>query len=463
VSRTPEIAAEPEPRLTLHNLHVLRTLAAYRVIVYHAACVAHWQVGATGLLDAIHLSPIRLDSFFVMSGALMVINLSRRPLSATAFLQQRLLRVLPLYWIMNGFALSLLCVHSKIFPWMFTVTRADLSITGVVSTLLLLPHDAAPLIYPAWTLSFELVLYLNVAFALALAVTGALRKTFGSWTGVALTVVSIAGCVCLGLAFGSSASILRMSKHDYVADAGFGVLLGGLFVHAEACCWRSRLRRNATLAYVMAAGALISSSAAGLLVPVPDETSVPLGNALVFGVPSALLVLSALLLESAGDWLGFNAISGVGDVQLGYGLAPWLDVRLGVAGGAFPGADSAGGLMSPLLGVAVGVPGMSVRPWLQVDAGMGFTGTLLRPLLRGALGVDLRLSNAFTLGPVFGYSHVFQTDGPRDSTDVGFLWLGIGIGFDPQKPRRVTHRFRPSKPACLRANPMASNATTAPR
>jgi outer membrane protein OmpA-like peptidoglycan-associated protein len=96
--------------------------------------------------------------------------------------------------------------------------------------------------------------------------------------------------------------------------------------------------------------------------------------------------------------------------------------------------------MSPLLGAAVGLPGDTVRPWLQLNVGTGFTGGLIRPMLRGEVGVDLRLSSAFTLGPALGYSQVFQSDGPRYTTDARFLWFGLVIGLDPQKSHRVTHR-----------------------
>jgi len=44
---------------------------------------------------------------------------ARRPLSDAAFLKQRMLRVLPPYWVMNGFVLSLLRVQSEIFRWRF--------------------------------------------------------------------------------------------------------------------------------------------------------------------------------------------------------------------------------------------------------------------------------------------------------------------------------------------------------
>lgn len=156
-------------------------------------------------------------------------------------------------------------------------------------------------------------------------------------------------------------------------------------------------------------------------------------------------------------WLGFDSLSPVGDLQLGYGVLDWLDVRIGVAGGAFPNAKHAGGLLSPLLGAALGVPAASVRPWLQLDVGMGFTGTLLRPLLRAEVGVGLPVTGGLTLGPVFGYTRVFQTDGPRDSTDAGFLWAGLAIGFDPFEARRA---IRPHAPVVLAPRVVTRESTT---
>jgi outer membrane protein OmpA-like peptidoglycan-associated protein len=140
--------------------------------------------------------------------------------------------------------------------------------------------------------------------------------------------------------------------------------------------------------------------------------------------------------------LGFDSLGWVGDVQLGYALTEWFDLRASVSGGLFGGNRDTGGLLAPLLGVAVGLPNDSVRPWVQLDAGLGVTGSLVRPLLRIGLGADLRLSSFLTLGPVIGYSQLFQTNGVGDSSDACFVWFGVSLGLRQASKRHVTQQTR---------------------
>jgi outer membrane protein OmpA-like peptidoglycan-associated protein len=152
----------------------------------------------------------------------------------------------------------------------------------------------------------------------------------------------------------------------------------------------------------------------------------------------ASLAAAAMISRDQLGRLGFDSIGGVGDVQVGYAVLPWLDVRAGVGAGAFAGAGRAGGLLAPLLGAALSWPNESIRPWLEADVGPGFTGALLRPLFRAAIGADFRLSTMLTLGPVVGYSHLFQTNHRGSSTDARFIWFGIALGLGPALKRQVT-------------------------
>jgi outer membrane protein OmpA-like peptidoglycan-associated protein len=128
--------------------------------------------------------------------------------------------------------------------------------------------------------------------------------------------------------------------------------------------------------------------------------------------------------------LGYSSPGGVLDLQLGYAVLPWLDVQLAVNGGAFRSSNSTGGLLSPLLGAAISLPG-SMRPYLQLDVGPGFTGGFTRPLFRAAIGLDVRVSRSILLGPILGYGHLFQINEPGASTDARFLWFGIVTSFAP--------------------------------
>lgn len=138
--------------------------------------------------------------------------------------------------------------------------------------------------------------------------------------------------------------------------------------------------------------------------------------------------------DSQRDWLGYDGLGAVGTLELGYGLFPMLELRVGAALGGFPSANHTGGLLQPQLGAALIWPESSTRPWLQLDGGLGFTGSVLRPALRASLGVDFQVTSALSLGPVFGYSHIFQHDLPGASTDARFLWFGLAFGLSSSRP-----------------------------
>jgi outer membrane protein OmpA-like peptidoglycan-associated protein len=140
---------------------------------------------------------------------------------------------------------------------------------------------------------------------------------------------------------------------------------------------------------------------------------------------------STMISRDQVGWLGFDSFGLVGNLQLGYTLLPWLAARVSLEAGGFAGAGRSrtGGLLAPLLGLALTWPRAGIRPWLQVDAGLGFTGDLQRPLFNAGLGVDVPISAAFTLGPVLGYSQLFQHARPLASTDARFVWFGLVLGW----------------------------------
>jgi len=143
---------------------------------------------------------------------------------------------------------------------------------------------------------------------------------------------------------------------------------------------------------------------------------------------------AAMVSDSQRGWLGYDALGGVGTLELGYALIPGLELRAGAAFGGFPAEDHTGGLLQPQLGAALLWPDQSTRPWLQLDAGLGFTGNLLRPVLRVSAGVDFQITSHLSLGPVLGYSQLFQHNGPGASTDARFVWFGFALGLGPSRP-----------------------------
>lgn len=108
-----------------------------------------------------------------------------------------------------------------------------------------------------------------------------------------------------------------------------------------------------------------------------------------------------------------------------------LEVAVG-SGAYFASAGDTGALLDATLGAEVGAQEGPARLWLSAHLGAGLTGTLVRPVLRLALGADMAVDDVVALGPTFGYLHVFQDDGENESDDAIALSVGLTFTIRPR-------------------------------
>ena len=168
----------PAPRLATpkyEGIQVLRGLAAALVVLHHgtqawsgslhAANSAGWSNGAAGV-----------DIFFVMSGFVMCSSLGERaqaPHPARDFLKRRLLRLVPLYWVVTLlYVLNLVRAAHHIPSLKSTPILLNLTPLHLFCSLCLIPFfnsfgTVQPILPVGWTLCFEMFFYLLLAFALA--------------------------------------------------------------------------------------------------------------------------------------------------------------------------------------------------------------------------------------------------------------------------------------------------------
>jgi exopolysaccharide production protein ExoZ len=154
-----------------YGIQALRGLAAIMVVTTHSALVmrdkmgyaASWQfpAGAAGV-----------DIFFCISGFVMTMSFARYetlPSGWRMFLWHRLLRIVPLYWLLTTVKLALLLAkpdlgtHFAVMPW------------HTIASYLFIPawnadHETLPLVQVGWTLNCEMFFYCLVAACLALEV-----------------------------------------------------------------------------------------------------------------------------------------------------------------------------------------------------------------------------------------------------------------------------------------------------
>lgn len=261
---------------TIFHVQYLRIAAAMMVVLLHASHSYAVHLQGRGL-------PVFLDGqkgvdlFFVISGFIMTCMTAREGARPGDFFLRRLTRVAPPYWIVTAAVLALAILAPSIFHTM------GLDAAHVAASFAFLPWmhpetgTALPLFQLGWSLNLELEFYL--LFALVLAVLPARR--------VAAMVTIVAGLVAAGLIFRPGVAAFRVWTSPILVDFVLGMAV------AVAFLGRMRLSRPAGLIL------LTAGSVALFMTPAP-QTTYDLWRWLTAGVPAAVILLAAVMLEKGG-------------------------------------------------------------------------------------------------------------------------------------------------------------------
>ena len=251
-------------------IQYLRALAAIMVLVYHV--VLHWIPAQKP-----YYAPLAagVDIFFVISGFVMWGVTAGRDGQSWAFIINRVRRIVPLYWLLT----TLMLVVLVIYPEATRTSRFDLG--HVISSYFFLPaiHPVKgtfePLMFPGWTLNYEMMFYL----LFALALLGPIR-----WR-LPLVLTPLIALVALGAIPHSPTSLIGFYSNSILLEFGMGVTLAW-FVNSPAV---DRLPRFVGVAMLLACP--LAFALAALL---PDAP-----RALAWGVPAALFVSGCVFNERA--------------------------------------------------------------------------------------------------------------------------------------------------------------------
>jgi exopolysaccharide production protein ExoZ len=266
----------------LLSIQYLRAIAALMVAYFHA-CVQiplftpyfrNDMLGRDSLASGV-------DIFFVISGFIMMVTSKTTP--PGEFAARRIIRVVPLYWILT----SLLAALALAFPSLFRTTVVNLEF--YVKSMLFIPYlnpghaqDLVPLLVPGWSLNFEMFFY--AIFALVLFAPQ--RRRLG-----------INGIVFVGLvltAFLLSNSGVRSEWLFYgdirIFEFWMGMLIAHFFLHSE-------LKFPLWVPWVILAGGF-----AAIIFPFapPGFMANAAGRTLIANMlPAAAIVFGAVALEQS--------------------------------------------------------------------------------------------------------------------------------------------------------------------
>lgn len=265
----PEIAPDTHLPGTIRSIQILRFIAAFVVVMFHAHVAlvfrhpGHvddwydlaWGVGASG----VHI-------FFVISGFVMVFTSyrGRGTYSPRAFLKRRFMRIYPIYWLLAAIYVA--------YHWLVVPAYA-LGALRAVRAALLVASDSAAIIGPGWTLAYEVYFYLCFAVSLL----------FGMRRGLALLTIYFVASVAAGLLVPGLKESAPLLTNGLLLEFMLGCWLGYAFLKGVTI--------PAPVALI-AVAAGFAAFAAGVYL---DYDRLP--SVVSFGVPSLLIVSGALMLE----------------------------------------------------------------------------------------------------------------------------------------------------------------------
>jgi exopolysaccharide production protein ExoZ len=316
------------------SVQYLRGLAALAVVIYHAELQLR-RAGYVGWWPSPVLTGAGVDLFFVISGFIMWVTTVSRNTGPADFYARRVARIVPLYWFFTTVVVSV----AVVVPQALQTTKFDLA--HVVASYFFIPFPspvdgkAFPILIPGWTLNYEMFFYF----------------IFGSclWIGSRLcrlaAVTSILIALALaGYAFQPQSTALAFWTNSIIIEFLFGLLLGWIVVAMPA---------HRSGGWALIASAVVTL---GIAINIPDCP-----RFLAIGLPSALLVLGAVILERGGGMPKWSLPKLLGDAS--YSIYLSHVIFLSVFGqlwrkleiGSGPASYLAFAVLSVILSAAVGI------------------------------------------------------------------------------------------------------------
>ena len=191
--------AAPVPGKLL-GVEAVRGIAALMVVLFHAGVLLSGpkDYGRPPFAGAFSSGRAGVDVFFVLSGFIITFIHTAdigRPGRLVSFARKRLLRIYPSYWVCTLILLAIMLISP-------TPDRREHHPGFILSSLLLLPRMAEPLLGPGWSLRHELLFYGLFALSLLNRRLGAVVLTvwFAAITANIVAITATGSPLAGGLA-----------------------------------------------------------------------------------------------------------------------------------------------------------------------------------------------------------------------------------------------------------------------
>jgi exopolysaccharide production protein ExoZ len=327
----------------LLELQLLRGAAAYLVVLVHL-CDLFPKTSVTNLLRDKGYSGV--DLFFVISGFIMVYTTSQRPITAIQFLLDRLKRITPLYYATTLFVF---CI-ALAFPSVVNSTSPDA--WALLKSLAFIPFEKSagriyPIYYLGWTLNYEMFFYL--VFAISLLICHDMR----------VYICSAAICLLVLLGFVAASASENLVLYFYTRPIMLDFVLGML-----TAAFRDRIMKTVSRAkpipwLILAVGTAGLFGASYVFPNSPSAFAPPTSTFLIFGLPSSLIVMGAVLLEGVETNKAWRPFIRIGDASYSIYLSHFFVVAAMIGFADYmhlpPGLRAALGVVALFLIAVVGI------------------------------------------------------------------------------------------------------------
>lgn len=252
----------------LNNVQALRALAAFLVVIHHMMAL---KLGMDR--GPASFGRFGVDIFFVISGFIMVYTTRSGGETRSGFLNKRLIRIVPIYWIIT------VCLFAR----SILMGRPEITLERFFGSLLFV--EPIPLLYVGWTLNFEMLFY--VLFSIFVTVRREIVRV--CVITLALSAILVTDAV---IAIGNP--VFQFFARPILLEFAAGMFLAILSERKE---WRLGLPVGSAI--MVAAFALLA-----LFYAVGDGW----GRTLVAGPLSFVIVGTAIALENNGKVIGSRTI-----------------------------------------------------------------------------------------------------------------------------------------------------------